>query len=486
MNTKHVLRFMVGLLILSLVAIPVPAKAVAYGTQFSTAVTYMNVGSQPADITFQFYAEGANSVTQSYAVAQLAPNAAASLSVGTVFTSTFKGSAIMVSSQPLVATMVQLPQGATTVKNRPLANGATSGDSPVLIGTVLKNKFATNSILSVQNAGSTTATVTVEFIASTDGTNYTPTPFDLSPGAARYFDLGTISQVGSVFNGSARVSSTAPLVATVLELSLNSDSVYAFQGIPGGATTLYMPSAVCKFSSRPQTSYYAVQNTSNSVSTQVTTRFTGTANGAPVDVTLDAVTVAPGAKTSVSGCGDVNNVLPDTFIGSAVITSSSQPIIAIGKIDGVGAFVTAFEGVSIGAERLALPYVRYTVKFFAYFNTRPVQRTDIAVQNIGAATIPAGQVRVDFVNSTGAVLGSYTYPNELAVGQKFSVNPNNAGLPEFGYVAGANGLPVSYGGGAIVVGPAGSSLAAIGRVSTHTAAGTVAEDYNGIPFTPAP
>jgi hypothetical protein len=485
---KHILHLMAVLVIVSLFAFPTPAKAVAYGTQFSTAVTYMNVGSQPADITFQFYAEGASSVTQSYAVAQLAPSAAASLSVGTVFTTTFKGSAIMVSSQPLVATMVQLPQGATTVKNRPLANGQTSGASPILAATILKNKFSANSILSVQNAGSVSADVTVNFIATTDGTNYNPPVFSLSPGAARYFDMGTISNVGTVFNGSARISSTAPLVATVLELSTNKDVVYAYEGVSGGATTLYMPSALCNFSGQKQTSYYAIQNTSTTTNTEITTRFTGVAAGVPVDVTLDSVTILPGAKApTVSGCGDASNVLPNNFIGSAVITSDSQPIIGIGKVAGTGVFATAHEGTASGSRWLALPYVRYTDNWWAYNSNPNVQRTFIAVQNIGGSTLAAGSVQVEFVGPTGAVLGTYTNPTDLAPGEKFSFSPKNAGLSEFGYVPNATtGKPVSYGGGAIVTGPVSSSLVALARVSSNTVAGDVAEDYNGIPFTPAP
>lgn len=485
---KHILHLMAVVLILSMLAIPLPAKAVGYGTQFSTAVTYMNVGSQNADITFQFYAEGANSVTQSYAVAQLAPNAAASLSVGTVFTTTFKGSAIMVSSQPLVATMVQLPQGVTAVKNRPLANGQSSGASPLLIATILKNKFAANSILSVQNAGSTSADVTVNFIASTDGSNYNPPVFTLAPGAAKYFDMGTISQVGSVFNGSARVSSTAPLVATVLELSTNKNVVYAYQGVPGGATTLYMPSALCNFTGQKQTSFYAIQNTSTTTSTDITTRFTGTALGVPVDVTLDSVTIPPGAKApTVSGCGDAANSIPDNFIGSAVITSDAQPIIGIGKVVGTGVFATAHEGTATGSRWLALPYVRYTDLWYKYNSNPNVQRTAIAVQNIGGSTLAAGSVLVEFVGPTGNVLGTYTNPEALDPGEKFSFSPKTAGLPEFGYVPnGTTGKPVSYGGGAIVTGPDGSSLAALARVSSNTTAGDVAEDYNGIPFTPVP
>jgi len=253
--------------------------------------------------------------------------------------------------------------------------------------------------------------------------------------------------------------------------------------MPSGANTLYMPSAACTFGPQVVSSSFAIQNTSTDTPTTVSVTFTGAASGTPVNKTIDLGTLQPGAKLSASGCGITGNTVPNTFLGAAVITAPSAPIVAIAKIFNNGSFVTAHLGASAGAQKIAAPYVRWSDKFYAYTNSPSVQQTNIAVQNIGTAEIAANQITVQFVGADGTVQGTYTYPSALAVGAKFSINPKLAtpALPEFGYVAGTNGKPVSYGGGTIITGPTGSSLAAVVRVTTNTAAGDVAEDYNAIP-----
>jgi hypothetical protein len=460
-----------------------PVEAAGYGTSFLTSITYMNVGSQSAQVIIEFYAEGATSVTQTYPVADLAAGAAASLGMGSVFTGTFKGSAVISSTEKLVATLVQVPQGSTTVKNRPLSNGFSEGSTTVLIPTVLKAKFNTNSIFSVQNTGTAAANVDVEFIPATDGTAHTFTIQNLAVGAAKFFDMGTYTAAGTVFNGSVRITSAQPMVATSQEGSLVTDAVYAFEGInTAGSNTLFMPSALCRFGAILVTSAFAIQNTSTTTPTTVTVTFTGTASSVPVSKTVNLGTLQPGQKVSASGCGDAANALPTNFIGAATVNAPDAPVVAIAKIFNSGSFSTAHLGASGGVQKIAAPYVRYSDKFYSYINSPSVQQTNIAVQNVGSAQIAANQITVQFVGPDGSVKGTYTYPSALAVGAKFSVNPKLAtpSLPEFGYVAGATGKPVSFGGGAIITGPTGSQLAAVVRVQTSTAAGDVAEDYNAI------
>lgn len=461
-----------------------PVQAAGYGTSFLTSITYMNVGTADAGISVDFYQEGASAITKSYPVTSLKPGAAASLGVGAVFTTSFKGSAVMSSDQPLVATMVQVPASTSTVKNRPLSNGFSAGSTNVLIPTVLKGVFNTNTIFTVQNAGSATASVTVQFIAASAGNNYTHTIANLAPGAAQYIDMGVFTQAGATFNGSVRITSLQPMVATSMELLTSKDAVYAFEGIgSGAANTVYMPSAQCAFGSTAVSSSFAIQNTSSSASTSVSVTYVGTANGTAVNKTINLGNLGPGAKVSSSGCGVTGNTIPVGFLGAATINAPGAPVVAVAKLFNSGNFVTAHNGASSGASRLAAPYVRWSNQFYLYSNPAPVQRANIAVQNIGTTAIAAGTIKVNFIGADGSVKGTYTYPNALAVGAKFSVNPVSAGLTEFGYVADpGTGRPKSYGGGAQILGPAGSQLAAVVRISTSVASGDVAEDYNALPM----
>lgn len=439
----------------------------AYNAAFTTSVTYQNVGAGSADVVFTFYDE--NTGTGIDVSRTLAAGGGASLAVGTLaeVASGFNGSVVMSSNEPVVATMVQVSSD-TDVKNRPLSNGFSSGASEVTLASVLKNQFATTSRFAIQNADTVAVDITIELYAVGNPTPIEVTHNNLPVGAAQYFDMGTLSAVAATsFNGSAIVravetgtSTPADIVATVLELSTTGGAASSFEGISGGATTVYMASALCQaFGS---TSFYAVQNVGAS-NADVTVTYsngnTATAN------------IAPGAKNSFNGCA----VNAANFNGAATITST-QPIVAIGKVSGNGNS-TAFNGQASGSEKLALPYVRFSVANWA---NGAQQRAYLAIQNVGAG--PA-DITVQYVNKNGTVVGTHTFTN-VAVGAKVNTNPNNAGvtpapMPEFGNPAVNPGG--GFGGAAIVTGSAGSQLVAVVRIQSYVnATAVVGEDYNGI------
>jgi hypothetical protein len=446
------------------------AQTTAYATSFTTSITYQNVGTATAHSSLTYFAENSSTPINT-SLADLAANAGASVFVGSVsqVSPGFKGSAVLSSDQPLVATLVQIPASTSSVKNRPLSNGFSAGAASVRLATVLKNQFNTTTVFSVQNAGSAAVNFTVNLIP-VSGSTISIAVSGLPAGAAKYFDMGTLSQITAAsFNGSATITSStsgAALVATAMELSTNGRAVSAFEGVTGGAAKVYMPSALCNFnvSGQPTNSAYAIQNV-GSAATNITVSFS---SGKTVTVN----NVAAGAKTSVQGCAGGN---ANGFSGSATITASSGIIVAVGKVSGAG-ISSAFLGATAGASKLALPYVRWSQ---SQFTTGARQRAFIAIQNIGSATLPGGSITVKYVDVNGTTVGTHTISAAVAAGAKVNSNPFILGAPaaEFGYaVAG------KFGGGAIVQGPAGSQLVAVVRVQSFVPAfnETVGEDYNGI------
>ena len=462
---------MITTLLLGLTGVQ-PTQAAAYGTQFVTSITYQNVGTGPATITVDFYAEG-NAAPITITLDPLAKGAGTSLFIGGVsqVSAGFRGSAVMSSDQPLVATLVQLPPGTSSVKNRPLSNGFSGGAPFVMIPTVLKNVFGSTSVFTVQNADEVGADLTLVF-TPVSGTSFTKTVTNLPSGAAKYYDLGTEADVPATFNGSVSITAKktgtqqdGSVIATSMELGVANDSVYAFEGISQSANTFYMPSAFCDWSARQQNSAYAVQNAGTSGNASVTVTYSNGIKDGPVSI-------APGAKTSFTGC----KVNPAGFIGSATITSTGAPIVAIGKVTGSG-LSTAFLGVGSGANKIALPYVRWTE---AQWLNGGRQRGNVAIQNVGGSSIPAGSIMVKYYNNVGTLVGTHTINTALAVGAKTNSNPMATGVasPEFGYWGS------QFGGSAIVEAPAGSQLAVIVRIETYmpSTGATVGEDYNGIPI----
>lgn len=443
---------------------PSPAFAQAYSTSFATSITYMNISDAAAQITLFFYASPDSTTPIEIVRPQLPAGASTSLFIGNVndVPSNFRGSAVLQSDQPILATLVQLPQNSTTVKNRPLSNGFLSGDSTSLIATVLKNNFNTSTIFSVQNVGTSGTSAKISFY-NTSAAKVHEMDVNIQPGAAYFVDAGQVSQLGTSFNGSVVVTSAGQIITSAMELSTNGPAASAFEGVASGSTTFYMPSALCNaFGSNTA---YAIQNTSLSQATDVTVQYS---NGA-----TQMKTIGPGAKQSFIACDATN--MAAGFSGAATITSDTTPVIAIGKAYGSG-LSTAFVGASSGASELALPYVRFASN--TNWNNGSQQRTFITIQNIGGA-LAAGDVVVEYVDKSGNVVGTHNLP-AIAAGAKVNSNASNAGLSEFGVYPDG-----SFGGGAIVRGPSGSQLAVVGRVSSLVAQGSyVSEDYNAMPVTP--
>jgi hypothetical protein len=449
--------------------LPSTVFAAAYGTPFVTSITYQNLSSTTANIVFTFYTHDSSTTVTSNQ--SLAGNAGSSLYLGNVsgLSSGFQGSAIMSSDQPVLATTVQVPQSGT-VKNRPLSNGFATGAPKVLIATALKNYFDATSILSVQNTDSVAADVTVKFYPVGVATPlHTATIDNLPAGAAHYFDLGTISELGGSFNGSVTIEAaddggaalSGSVVAAVMELSTTGNGASAFEGVTSGASTIYMPSAICN-AFGGQNSAYAVQNTDNSNSANVLVTYS---NGLTQSDTIPA-----GGKKSFITCSASG--MPSNFSGSATVTATGAQIVAIGKVYGTG-LSTAFVGASAGADTIALPYVRWSTD--ANYNSGNQQRTFLAIQNVGGSTI-TGDIIVHYLDKDGVEVGTHTITTDVLSGAKVNSNASLAGLTEFGY---ANN---TFGGSVIVEGPSGSSLVAIARVqSVVPGVEVVGEDYNGIP-----
>ncbi len=460
--------------LVGLVGFTTTAQATAYGKSFTTSITYQNIGTGPATIHIDFYANGSSTAIP-FDLPQLPALAGSSLFVAAVSSigSGFSGSAVMSSDQPLAVTIVQVPGTGTGLASRPLTNGMSAGATSVSIPTVLKSTFDFTSVFSVQNAGSTAADVTVNFIPFGGGSTVTETVSGLPAGSGKTFDLGTMSNLGATFNGSVQITSANPVVATDIEYGLGAtnNKAYGFEGTTGGAAKVYMPSAFCKNGPTVIGSSYAVQNVNASGDVSVVVAYTGGGN----TYTEPAVTIAAGAKDSFPGCGKSGSLVPAGFIGSATITATGGNIVAIGKVFD-NTLGTAFVGFADAPSKVAVPYVRYAN--LTNWDSGALQRTFIAIQNIGSADIPAGQVTVKYYDKFGVQAGTTHTLGALAVGAKLSSNATQAGLAQFGVYP-----DNTYGGSAVVEGPAGSKLAVVARVQTNIGGGlTAGEDYNGIPM----
>jgi len=453
---------------------PRSAQAQAYLTAFTTSITYQNVGPAATTVLqILFYASPTTTTPITVTRPNLGAGESSSVFIGSLseIGAGFQGAAIMESDQPLLATLVQIPQGSSTVFVRPLSNGFSDGGATALIATVLKNFYGAHTIFSIQNIDSQLNNIEIKFY-NTSATLVHTINQAIEAGASYYVDAALVSELGSSFNGSVVATakradnSDGKIVASAMELDITGVGAKAFESVGSGATTLYMPSALCNVFGG-QNSSYAVQNTSLTTSTDVTVTYS------PGGAT-QTKTIGPGSKQSFVGC----DVLGANFSGSATLVSTTTPIIAMGKAYGAG-LSTAFLGAPSGAANIAAPYVRWAPD--SHYMTGERQRTYLAIQNVGTAQIPANSITITYTDAFGHT-GTHTYDQVLDIGAKFNSNATNAGLSWFGM---AEPPASGFGGGAqITCSAPGCQLVAIARVSTYIPATstTAAEDYNGMPI----
>ncbi len=449
-----------------------------YGTSFTTSVTYQNVGDATANVQFEIYNSTGTSVGSVTRI--LAAGGADSLFVGGIATlgTNFSGAATMSSDQPLVATLVQLPAAGSSVTNRPLSNGFADGTDRVLLATVLKATFGASTKFSIQNIDSSPANISIKFYSTSNVLVHTVAANNVPANSAYYVSSADIAELGASFNGSVIADSVrvgggaGKIVGTALELQVVGPRATAFEGVQSGSGTVYMATALCS-AFGGTTTFYAVQNAGAAV-TDVTVTYQGGG-------TETKPAIGPGAKVSLNTC-DVKGA---NYSGAATITTSAGGlIVVVGKASGPGLMSTAFVGAASGVDTLAHPYVRWSTTRYD-LGDRTRQRGNVALQNVGAATV--NNVTVKYIDKDGKLVGTHTIAS-IAPGAKVNSNPTNAiqtpgydgssTLVEFGYY----GATSSTGGGALVEAPPGSTIISIVRISSSPASGLVSEDYSGQPI----
>lgn len=509
MKRRNLLRILIVVgLILSL-GLPVgSALASARTAAWVVSVTYQNVGVYDATVNVDFYAEGNGTgipfnplgfESDGVTPKKLPGGAGASFFIGSVsgLSTPFRGSAVMSSDQPLVATVVQFSQQAG-MKTRMLSNGYRNEDaaSQYLVATALANKFSRTTVFSIQNAELQPVKATVKFYDADNAGNLASTKdFVIPAGSSKYIDMDNTATTGlpSVFNGSAIVqgvindtTTPANVVAGASELYTNRDIGANFEGLPlsRASNTAYLATAICRRFGLD--TYYAVQNADLSQNASIKVQYYDT-NGAPK--TADGpYSIGPGQKKSITTCAPSSGANMANFTGSAKITSTGAKIVAIGKAQasqlspttGTVNLFTAFMGEPQGASKLALPFVRWAndTNYNSTSNTGGKQRAFLAIQNLESTS---SKVYVKYHDKAGTVVGSQllTIP-AFSKGNSDAVTAGAVG--KSGMVAGEFGYynDGSFGGAVTIEAHPDNATAkfiAIARVQ-HPGFG---EDYNAVP-----
>jgi hypothetical protein len=353
----------------------------------------MNYGTGPANITIEFYDQAGTKVLTHTPAGTVAPGTSLSLYTPSItgLPAGFIGSAVVTSDQPVGAIInTATPQSAGLDPSDPFRIGTSSGVDSAATGTTLyfpqveRNFYGWNSTMYIQLAGSSPAQVNVQFI-NRDGSPKWTTSATLQPNAAVTFNQQDQTSLGDGWLGSAVVTSSAPMAGIANLFDSNSSPLhstfYSYNAFTSGATKLYMPRLVKNYYS--YSSGFAIQNIGTAATTVTVEYYMGAVQGTVKHSTV----IQPNQAWQVY-MGNPNAIpagLPDTF-GSAIVTSSGQPIVAninevfAGDPSNVQAgFGYSFAATLEGQQTSTVLLPKVSSKYAGY-------STGFSIQNVGTST----------------------------------------------------------------------------------------------------
>jgi hypothetical protein len=473
-------RISILMTVSALLAVMIPSAHAqsAVTAAWDSSITYYTPDAGGGTLQIDYYSE--DGTKYSADPIALSGNKAGSLYIGSVSSlpSSFGGSAVLSADVPIVATSVQFAAGAEAGSyGRALYSGFDSSRAatPFYVPTVLLNQFNTTSRVSVQNVESFEIAATLTF--KEPGESDIVHTVDIPAQSAYIFMPDDIPGMRDPFNGSLVVeahkegdaATDGRIVAVSQEGHVSGRAAYAFEGVAGGSTGVYMASMLCNYRSENQISYYAIQNASTTSSaTNVNITYYDTAgNQVGTDQKLG---LGAGEKWSANPCAAG---VADGLSGSAVIESTGEPLIAIGKVAADNGMVTSFLGEPSGHTKVAAPYIRWssdpTAEFSAYIavmNVGGSDATDIVARYYDGDGNLAG---TDSVATAGDPLPNLIKANTTALDAGALDTNGNFGISPYG--------------GAVEF-ESDQPIVVVVRLAKTVSLGSVtmfAEDYNGVP-----
>lgn len=372
------------------------AQAYTYTSGFQV----QNLSSSTANITITFYPQGTGATTPVNDT--IAGDSSKTYFPLTSVSDGFNGSVVISSDKDIRAIVNILGSGPANVGAS--YTGFSAGDSPVNLPLIMRNNSGYDTTFNVQNAGTGDATVNVNYYPIVGNSGVTDSA-TIGEGRAVTFDQDAKTALGSLFVGSAVVTSDKPVVVSVSEVNATTmQSLLAYGGFTGsGSTTVRLPlimSANSGFATGVQ-----VQNVGASA-TDVTLSFGPNIAGtfSPTDETVTGV--ASGASANFLQLVGSGQWTGSTYVGSATVTCSSSCVALVNQLGPQSGSVlpgSSYEGFdpASATAKVVAPLI---------MSANSNYHTGIQVMNVGSA---AANITVTYGPNTA---GSWTPTAETQTG----------------------------------------------------------------------
>jgi hypothetical protein len=403
MNKKLIL--LVAVIALALL---IPSAVMASGPgglAYTSGVQVVNLDASAANIGLTYYNQ--DGTVAATATDTIAGNASVTYfpihaPVG------FNGSLVVSSDKPVTAIANTV---TTDFKYGAATTSFSSGSTSVNLPLIMCNNSGFNTWFNIQNAGASTASVTINYAPGASGVAGSENA-TIEPGASKTFDQASGSatkncdDLGPTFIGSASISSDQPVVATVMQLNTSSfATLLGYNGFTsGGSTTVVVPLVMAK-----NNGFYSgiqIMNVGGGT-TNVTIDYSPNqvSNGfEPGNQTCNSLPTNQACTLIQSG-----SFWTDQYIGSATITASEDLVVTVNQISlgkpNAGPYGTSYEGFdpANATDKISTPLI---------MSNNSGYYTGIQVMNVGGGT--CASITIDYGPNAG---GTFNPADEV-----FSLN----------------------------------------------------------------
>jgi hypothetical protein len=356
---------------------------------------------------------------------------------------------VVVDSDKDVSAIVNLVSSSPSTSTS--YNGIASSETGVSfnIASVYRNYFGFSSSIVVQNAGTSTANVTITYKSQTGATVASETR-TIFKDASVTVDQTSTSGMPDGFVGSAVVTSDQPVAAIVLISA--SGQLSSARGFKAGAPVLFMPVIYNQYFNF--NTNVLVQNV-GTTPTNVKIEYYNASNGAKIGEEQTTTPIAAGSSFTFFqfDTGRGNAIPRPGFNGAAVVRSlDGGSIVAVANVQETKQnYLEAYNGFPAATATTKATCASILKNYFNYNTSLTVQNADTAATNL----------TLTFMNGAGQVVATRTVTGLQPGATFFDYNPNIAELP--------NGFA-----GAVVITSSGGKIAAI--VNELLGAGDVSGD----------
>jgi hypothetical protein len=488
---KRVAFLSILIVLLTTLVLPgsIPVEAQSAPT-WNSVIAYFNPNpgpvSPPEELSVVLYKEDGTPIYLDFGgddgSIPMLPYQSGTLLLGQIVTDAeFKGSAMVSATVPIMAVYKRVANN-----NEPYSpilytsfDISQAGQGKVFIPSV-RRLTAYDTQIGIQNVESLAVELDIS-IYDLAGTQIHSVAASIPPLTSFIFKMSSYpEQIPIPFEGSlvvrsrlAGTSVAARVVAAVQEIQSGGRRAFAYEGLAGNDTFLFMPTAACQAGETALTTAFTVQNT-GAIPTNVHVDYINVEGD--MIANSHTATIAPYASFIFDACGEEVLEATQGQEMSAVIFSDGENIAAVGKLESNDGLMTAFtgqpmEGLSSGGVyRVVLPYVEWATRANGF-------QTTISVMNASAK--PAQNVRALYFGNKGdspvAIHNLGTTANSLLPYTRRTTSPVAARAVEG---RGFNGAVILESDQPIV------ALARVVRTVDVNGYKTLGEDYNGIPYIP--